>query len=118
MGNNSKSIRHQLRESLLEAYERELNRELKKLDQSFEEWRRGEICNGELSLRIHQYDRGPSKELYRRYNSGQDEMNIAYAIVVGILDEKDLSEELLEALDRPLSFYRSLKSRGDLRIPE
>ena len=29
---------------------------------------------------MHQYDRGPSKDLYSRYNYGEAEMNVAYAI--------------------------------------
>ena len=63
-----KNIKRLLRKYMIEAYERELFRELSKLDQSFAEWRDGQICSGELSSRVHQYEVGPSRELYKKYN--------------------------------------------------
>jgi hypothetical protein len=104
-----------LRECVTEAYERELHRELSKLDNSFTEWRNGAISSGELSYRIHQYETGPSRELYRRYNSGSDDMSVAYAIVVGILDEEEVPVELREALSGPIDLFRGMQKRGELR---
>ncbi|NBD35721.1 MAG: hypothetical protein GVY30_06945 [Chloroflexi bacterium] len=115
---NSKGIKRQLREWRMEAHERELKRELEKLDQSFEAWRQGEISSGELSVRVHQYDRGPLKDLYSRYNYGEDKMNVAYAIVVGILDEEEVSEELLEALSGAIQVFQSMKENGELKLLE
>ena len=68
MQSYSKNIKRLLREFMVEAYERELHRELLKLDQSFAEWRDGQISSGELSSRVHQYEVGPSRELYKKYN--------------------------------------------------
>ena len=51
-----KNIKRLLREFMVEAYERELHRELLKLDQSFAEWRDDQISSGELSSRVHQYE--------------------------------------------------------------
>ncbi len=79
-----KQINRALRELMAEAYERELERELRKLDQSFAEWRAGSIGSGELSYRVHQYDTGHSRELFKQYNMSQPDMCVAYAIVVGI----------------------------------
>jgi len=45
-----------------EAYERELHRELSKLEGSFRQWQNEEIGSGELSYRLHQYEVGPSRE--------------------------------------------------------
>jgi hypothetical protein len=112
-----KSIKKLIRHFLVEAYEIELHRELAKLDQSFSEWRNGGISSGELSHRIHQYEIGPSRELYKQYNRGEADQNVAYAIVAGILDPTQIPAELLEALERPLSFYQSLKDRDELRMP-
>jgi hypothetical protein len=42
----------------------------------------------------------------------------AYAIVAGILPEEEVPAELLEAIDKPLNFYRSLKKRHELNIPD
>jgi hypothetical protein len=112
-----KSIRRLLSETKAEAYERELHRELTKLDASFEQWRRGEIGSGELSYRVHQYERGPSRDLYKRYNARMDDVNVAYAIVHGILQEQEVPQELLEALDGVLQSFRRMKEDGQLREP-
>ncbi len=104
-----KHIKKLLREYMTEAYERELHRELGKLDQSFAEWRNGEISSGELSSRIHQYEIGPSRELFKYYNHGPVDMSVACAIVVGILEREEVPEELLKAIVRPLNFYEALK---------
>ena len=114
-----KRIKKLLREYTSEAYERELHRELIILERSFEQWRNGEISSGELSYRIHQYEIGPSRELYKKYNEDSlAEMNVAYAIAVGILNKEEMPPELLEALERPLSFYEDLDSRGELQKPD
>ena len=111
-----KRIKKLLREYLIEAYERELHRELTVLEGSFEEWRQGKISSGELSYRIHQYEVGPSRELYKKYNEDSlAEMMVAYAIVAGILRRDEIPQELLEALERPLSFYESLEAEGRLK---
>jgi len=111
-----KRIKRLLRETATAAHERELHRELTKLDQPFTEWRSGALSSAELSHRVHQYETGPSRELFNRYNSGQANLNVAYAIVTGIL-ENQVPPELLEALSAPLDFFRSLKERGELREP-
>lgn len=113
----SKKIKRQLREYLTEAYERELHRELTQLDQSFAEWRESKISSGELSDRIHQYETGPSRQLYQQYNSGEIEMTGAYAIVTGLLSRDEISADVLAALERQLSFYQALKSEGKLKEP-
>jgi hypothetical protein len=113
-----KPIKRLLHQYLAEAYERELQRELIKLEQSFAEWRSGQIGSGELSERVHQYERGPSRVLYKRYNYGQKDLTLAYVIVGGVLRREEIPDELLEALKGPLSFYQSLKDANELREPE
>jgi hypothetical protein len=117
MTDYSKSIKHLLRELAMEAYEKELSRGLAKLEKSFEEWRGGKINSGELSHRIHQYETGVSQELFKKYNEGKNDFNVAYAIVTGILDRKDVPEELLEGIDKHLRFYQSMKDDGELKLP-
>jgi len=117
MNDYSKHIKRLLRKYAAQAYERELHRELKRLDQSFAAWRAGEIGDDELNRCIHQYETGPSRELFKRYNNGDPDMNVAYAIVTGILDESEVAAEVLEALQRPLAFYRKLKEEGNLQMP-
>ena len=114
----SKRVERLMREWLTEAYERELHRELTKLDESFAEWRNGAISSSELSHRIHEWERGPSRALFKHYNHGPQDMSVAYAIVLGILDEEEVPEELLEAIARPIAFFRSLHERHELRVRE
>jgi len=113
-----KRIKKLLVEAMTEAYERELHRELVKLDQSFAEWRAGRLGSGELSHRVHQYDIGPSRELYKRYNGDPHDMSVAYAIVVGILQRDEMPAELLEAIAGPLSFFQSMEDRHELKKPD
>jgi hypothetical protein len=114
----SKRIKRLLREYSMEAHERELHRELTKLDQSFVEWRNGEIGSGELSHRVHQWDTGPSRRLFKRYNYGSQDMNVAYAIAIGILDKDEVDAELLEAIGGTIGFFQGMQERGELREPD
>ncbi len=118
MAGYPKNIRKLLRDWAVEAYERERYRELTKLDQNFAEWRNERISSGELSYRIHQWDSGPARDLYKRYNDGEDDMNVAYAIVVGILMRDEIPPELLDAVERLINFYQSMKDRDELRLPD
>lgn len=104
-----KNIKRLLREFMVEAYERDLHRELLKLEQSFSEWRDGQISSGELSYRVHQYETGPSRDLYSKYNVSYHDMNVASAIVAGILKREEIPGELLEAISSLLAFYDSHK---------
>ena len=113
-----KKIKRLIREYMTEAYERELHRELTKLEVSFSQWQNDEIGSGELSYRLHQYEVGPSRELYKKYNYGQADMNVAYAIVAGIVKKDEVPPEMLEALEGPLSFFEGLEARGELRKPD
>ena len=117
MNDYPKSIKRLLREFAAEAYEKELSRELARLEESFAEWRDEKINSGELSNRIHQYETGASRELFKKYNEGKNDFNVAYAIVTGILDQEDIPEELIEAIAKHMRFYESLKADGELRMP-
>lgn len=117
MRNYSKKIKRLIRENATEAYERELNRELSVVDESFAEWRSGQISSGELSHRLHKYETGPSRELFKQYNYGDADMNVACAIVAGILENDEVPSELLEALEHLIGFSLGLKERHELKMP-
>ncbi len=117
MSDYPKSIKRLLRQWMTEAYERELHRELTRLDQSFSEWRAGKISSGELSYRVHQYEAGASREMFKHYNNSPHGMSVAYAVVAGILKREELPAELLEAIERELSFFQEMKDRHELREP-
>ncbi len=44
-------------------------------------------------------------------------MNVAYAIVTGLLDREKMPVELLEEIEGSLSFFQSMKDRGELKEP-
>ena len=113
-----KRIKRMITEWMTEAYERELHRELARLDERFAEWRRGTIGSGELCARIHEWERGPSRALFKQYNHGPKDMSVAYAVVVGILDEEEVPGELLAAISNAMAFFRSLQERDELRDRE
>jgi len=114
----SKKIKKLIREFTAEAHERELHRELTKLDSRFAEWRKGQLGSGALSDEIHQYETGPSRELFKRYNGDLPDMMVAYAVAAGILKREEIPAELLEALTNPLEYFERMRERGELKIPK
>lgn len=90
-----KQIKRQIRELAGHAYKNELKRELGKLGLHFDEWREGKISAGELTELVHQYHNGPARELWKKYNQNPfTELLVASAMVRGILQKEDVSEEV------------------------
>lgn len=112
MANYPANIKKLLQTWSTEAYRREVERELGNLEKDISAWKRGRISSEELSHRIHEWDVGPSKALVKQYDYGQLDANVAYAVVVGILQARELPDDLLEALVSPLENYRKMKSEG------
>lgn len=114
-----KPIKRVLRQLMEVAYERELHRELEKLDQRFAAWREGMINSFELNELIHKHHHGPSRELWSRYsNVHAADMVVASAVVEGLLEEGEVPAEVLVAISRQLAFYRSWQEREEPREPE
>jgi len=101
----SKRVKRLIREYASWAYEVELSRALGELEQQFAAWRSGQISAGELSGRIHAFTRGPARELHQRYSANLDDMQVAHAIMTGLLPRDELPAELLEALQPIIDFY-------------
>lgn len=114
----SKKVKKLIREFAAEAHERELHRELTRLDRRFAEWRVGRLSSGELSNEIHQYETGPSRELFKRYNGDLPDMMVAYAIAADILERREIPAELLDALSNLLEYFDQIKERGELKVPQ
>jgi hypothetical protein len=117
MSEYPKAIKRLLRQYAAVAYENELHCELKRLDDSFTQWRNGIISSGELSHRIHLYETQTSSKMFNRYNNGDDAINVAYAVVTGLIGENEVAAEVLGAIQKQLNFYRMLKERGELQMP-
>lgn len=93
-----KALRHELRVLAQRAYERELNHSLTELRSHFQRWQAGELNAFDLSDRIHKFHQGSSRELYTRYTQLDAEVLVVRALQEGLLEENELSTELLRAL--------------------
>lgn len=104
----TKSLKRKLREQSMAAHEEELRRALLPLAAKFDQWRQGKVGSGELALIIEDWDRGLQTELSKKYNCPTfiTEMNVAHAIVTGLLDEGKVDAELLAYLGRHIALYR------------
>ena len=96
-----KPTKKRLRELMGTAYERELQRELGTLEQSFAAWRAGSLSSAELSERVHQYDTGPARDLWQHYQATPPDLVVAYAVVVGLLRPEEVPPDVLAALSGP-----------------
>jgi hypothetical protein len=108
----TKSLKRKLREQSMLAHEEELRRALLPLADSFDQWRAGKLDSGSLALAVRDWDHGPQKDLFEKYNYGIIELNVAQAIVTGILDEKQIDPQLLEYLQRDIAFCRQRLSES------
>jgi hypothetical protein len=118
MRKHSKRVKKLIRQWKMKAHENELHRELTRLDESMAAWRRGDMSSGEMSHRIHEWETGPSRALFKWYNYGSPGMAVAYAIVLGILDEQQVPAELLDALSITIDHFRSMQEQDELRDRE
>jgi hypothetical protein len=115
----TKSQRRRIRELAGTAYDRELSRELGKLENDFERWRRGEIDAHELSDRIHRFHQGPNRRLFSIYNGGALEMSVAAAIARGTLTEEEATLEIVDLLRGSIEFARQhIDSEDTENLPE
>jgi hypothetical protein len=116
----SKRVRSLLRKLSATAYERELRVLLGELEGSFARWRRGEIDSIALAADVDQFARGPVKRrLDQRYEAaGILHMNVAQAIVRGILRAEEVPAEVLDALTKPIEFYRQGLADGTISFDD
>ena len=107
-------IKKQLQEWATEAYKRELEREIKRLEKDIAAWKNGRISSEELNHRIQEWNAGPSKALRKQYDYGQVDANVAFAVVAGILKTRELPDDMLEAIESSLDAYRKMNDEGKL----
>jgi hypothetical protein len=103
-----KQIERELKVLAGQAYENELGRELGELAQHFDAWREGKISASDLTELIHEYHNGPARELWKKYNSPFTELQVANAIVNGILQKEQVSEETRPYIEEAIERYRLL----------
>lgn len=101
----TKSQKKKLRELAGIANEQELDQEMEKLYQHFENWRKGKISCFELSDMIHKFHQGPSREIWKTYTYLDPDMAVSRAVALGILKKEEIPENLLDILDLKIEFF-------------
>jgi len=105
-----KSVMKLIRRYARQAHEEELRRALEPLAQKFDEWRARSVGSGALTEIIHRFHSGPSRELFTFYNGPSLlDLAVARAIVVGILDEKEIDKAVLSHLEPAMQLYQERK---------
>ena len=102
----TKAQKKRLRELSGIANERELDQEMEKLYQYFENWRSGKISCFELSDLIHKFHQGASREIWTTYAYGYPDTVVSRALVLGFLKKEEVSEELLEILEPRIDLFK------------
>ena len=106
MSDYPKHIKKKIHELKCEAYKRELARELTQLAAKFDEWKAGHMGAGELDNLIHQHHNGPSRELFKFYNYGNDDLAVAGAIAQGILTKEDIPADVWPHIENKVQLLR------------
>ncbi len=116
----SKRIRGVLRQLARTAHERELEALLKKLDASFARWRRREIGAFDLAADVDDVAKGwTRRRLDQRYRTDSIvHMNVAQAIVRGLLTEEEVPADVRAALERAIEFYERGLAEGTVSFDE
>jgi len=103
----TKSIRKKLSQLASIAYERELDQELEKLGQRFDNWRNRKIDGFELNDLIHKFHQGTSRDVWKTYNYLDADMVVSRAIVIGLLKKEEIPEDLLETIKSHIDFWKN-----------
>ncbi len=82
-----------LRELASLAYERDLERSLQTVSNSFKEWEQGIISARDLNDVIHEFHNGRARELYNTYTLNDPVLSVAYGIRQAVLDISEVNED-------------------------
>ncbi|MCX7176311.1 MAG: hypothetical protein NT159_20785 [Proteobacteria bacterium] len=94
-----------------QAHEEELSRALSALAESFDDWRLGKIDSHELSGIIHRFHQRTAREIFMRYETGDDRALVASAVATGVLDRQRLPNELADDMERLIAFFETAATK-------
>lgn len=104
---SSRTQRGRLRQLATLAYERELSRELERIEREFHRWHAGHCSVHELADGLHDFCEGPSKRLWVLYRGGDPLPAVARAVALRILDNHEVGADLIRAMAKQIEFFRS-----------
>lgn len=110
----SKHIQKKLRELKIEAHEREIKKHLVDLSKKFDKWKKDKLTSGELSIHIHEYDKGPQEWMMNFYNTMEDETKVARAVAIGLLSRDEVPDDILELIEREIKTFEGLNKKKRL----
>ena len=87
------------------AYERELGHLLTELEEEFSRWQADVIDSIQLSICIHEFDRGPAEELFELYEGLDPDVIVARALSQGLLQDDEVPEQIRKRLASHIVFY-------------
>ena len=99
------------------AYDRELGRELTRLETSFADWRAGRVNAHDVSAAIHAFHDGIARDLWVLYNRIDPSSTVPRAVAAGLLAEHEVPTPLLAKLQNALAYYRLDASPSDSDAP-
>lgn len=106
-----------LREFARLAYDRELGRELARVETAFAEWHAGRLDPHAVSAAIHAFHDGVARDLSVLYNRIDPSSTVARAVATGLLEEDEIPPALLAKLQNALEFYRQQSRESDPDAP-
>ena len=106
-----------LRQLAAIAYDRELGRELTRLETSFMDWRAGRLNPHDVSAAIHAFHDGVARDLWVRDNRVDPSSTVPRAIATGLVAESEVPSALLTKLQNALEYYRHEAHRSDSDAP-
>jgi len=106
-----KSSRKGVRLLVEKAYRIELENELQGLDSSFKSWRDGQLNAVELTGKILEFTKGSSQEIRNVYSYLKDPELLARAVVRGLIDQREIEPNVLNALESTIEALRSLENK-------
>ncbi len=106
-----------LRQLASAAYDRELGRELERLETVFAEWRAGQLSPQDVSAAIHAFHDGVARDLWVLYNRIDPSSTVPRAIAAGLLEPREIPAGLLPKLQNALEFYRRETDDHDSNAP-
>ena len=101
----SKSQRKALRELAARIREAETRQMLERLDQQFARWRGGQLGSGDLLDAIHEFQKGPARQLWSMHQSLKEPELVARGVALGLASLSELPEDVRPRLAPLVEFF-------------
>ncbi len=105
----SKKERAELRRLASAVYEWELGQELRTLDESFREWRKGKLLSSELSDAIHDFHQHAARDVWSLYQALRDDNIVARGLAIGAIAETEISPRLRDKIKQLAQQFADVK---------